>query len=127
MRKILYAEDNVLYRERVAKKLRSIGFEVVEVSSCGDAINALAEHPDLYVVIWDGSLKDGQSYNGAIQHFALNFKGVMIANSSDLTFNRRLLAAGCTHIITSNQIDNALKQESFVLKELLRKLNITPE
>lgn len=127
MRKILYAEDDVQYGKRVANKLRSIGFEVIEVGSCKEAVNALAEQPDLYAVIWDGLLEDGMSYEGAIQHFAAIFKGPMIANSSSSFANDLMLKAGCRYTMPSNELNNAIRQESWVLKAYLAKLDVHPE
>ncbi|MDQ2933108.1 MAG: response regulator [bacterium] len=115
MKNILMIEDNKDQIMLSREFLESAGFslEVVEVlphNVSDPAFQTLVGRVNKFdMIIWDADMSVNGSklmtFDGHIQEVRKNFKGPMIANSSEQNCREKQLKAGCTHAVERKGID----------------------
>lgn len=93
-KKVLIVEDHRLIQEALKERLSRLQIDIVQAYCIKEAIEAVETNNDLGLIVLDGDLPDGRSFQGDfIAKVKEGYHGPILAASG--MFNKELLAAGC--------------------------------
>lgn len=108
---ILIIEDNAdiqkMYRKGIAPSL-----EIISAYSFADATEKIDQLEDLQAIIFDGSLDDNYRLDTPplVERARQRHDCPYIAASSDSSYRKRLIEAGCTHEMRKIEVPDFLNQ-----------------
>lgn len=91
-KKMLVIEDKKAWQEAI-KMTFGEDFKIISAYTKHEALEGLIDHPDVSVILMDGSLNDGSNTIELTKYIRSKYTGIIIALSGDI--NDELIQAGC--------------------------------
>ncbi len=109
MKKVLVVEDNRFYSDMIFSNFGSKVL-VMKAFTIKEAENIFQENPDIDVILMDACVPgDTPNTMGLVSKIRETFKGPIITISSDSSYSKKLIEAGCNY--ESNKYEAA--QDAF--------------